>query len=208
MLGKKDPSGGTAPVATGSAAVGSAAVTPPPPPPQPDPLPAMAQIAFDSNPKGALVVDAADPSIRYGKTPTTFSLPGSQTPRRFKFVLKGYGESAVELVPNRPTIEFKQELVKGATKADAVITRVPDPSHGAPKPDPAAGSAAKADPVLKADPNLTAPKPDPVPKSDPVVAHKPDAGVEAPRPDPAGKPKDDDCADDGLPCLKGDPSRK
>jgi serine/threonine-protein kinase len=215
--GKHGQAGQGSAVAVGS---GSAAVvTPPPPPPPVEQLPVMATIAFDSKPQGAQVVDATD-GTSYGKTPTSFTLPGSKTARRFKFVLKGYGDSVVELVPNREKIEFNQELIKGATKSDVVVTRVPDPTL-----KPGAGSAATTPPkpdmtVAKPDtqtgsaavkPDTTVAKPDTqtgsaVAKPDTTVA-KPDTqtGSATPPPDTTTKPvKKDDCVDDDLPCLKVD----
>jgi hypothetical protein len=184
---------------------------PPPPPPPVEQLPVMATIAFDSKPQGAQVVDATD-GTSYGKTPTSFTLPGSKTARRFKFVLKGYGESVVELVPNRERIDFNQELVKGATKSDPVVTRVPDPTL-----KPATGSATTTRPeltVAKPDthagsatkpPDTTA-KPDTQAGSaskPPDTTTKPDtqAGSATKPPDTTTKPNED-CADDELPCLK------
>ena len=58
-------------------------------------------------------------------TPTTFTIPGSKTARQFKFQLKGYGDSTVELVPDRAEIKYSQALQKGATKAN-VVTKVGD----------------------------------------------------------------------------------
>src|SRR5690606_26542859 len=117
-------------IAAGSAAVetgsGSAQVEmppPQPPKPEPDPLPALVEIVFESTPKGALVVDAENPSVTFGKTPTTATVPGSSTPRRFKLVLKGYGDHTIELIPNKPRFELEHKLVKGATDS---VTRVPD----------------------------------------------------------------------------------
>src|SRR5690606_16742362 len=103
---------------------GSAAVVapepppPPPPPPEPDPLPAMAAIVLDSTPSGAKVIELVEgkEGKNWGKTPASIAVPGSAEPRRFKLVLRGYGDSVVEVVPNRARIEFTQPLIKGATK--------------------------------------------------------------------------------------------
>jgi serine/threonine-protein kinase len=194
--GKDKPAGQGSAIAqgSGSADVGSAVVEPPPPPPPVEQLPVMATIAFDSKPQGAQVIDATD-GTSYGKTPTSFTLPGSLTARRFKFVLKGYGDSVVELVPNREKIEFDQELVRGSTKSDVAVTRVPDPAV-----KPAAGSAAATKPdtaVAKPDTQTGSA----TTKPDTAVA-KPDGSASPP--DTTTKPpiKKDDCADDELPCLK------
>jgi serine/threonine-protein kinase len=212
--GKSAPSGQGSAVAAGSGsaevASGSADVTPPPPPPPVDVLPATVQIKVDSTPGGALVVDASDDKITYGTTPATFSIPGSETPRRFKLVLKGYGDSTVELVPNRASIEFNQPLTKG-TKA--TTAKLPDTVS---KPEPGTTAVVKPDPgttaVVKPDPGTATVKPDPgsgsaAPKPDPQTVTKPDP----PKPDPGvqqlGGPnaKKPDCPDPDEPCLKSFP---
>jgi serine/threonine-protein kinase len=184
---------------------------PQPPPPQEPPLPVMATIAFDSAPRGAQVVDANDPAQQFGKTPISFALPGSKTPRRFKFILKGYGDAVVELVPNRERIEFKQDLIKGATKPDAVVTRVPDVP--AIKP-PDAGSAAGT-PTTTPGGDMTVAKPDTqagttTPKPDTQTGSaaakpdvKPDTQTGSAKPPDPPKPGPDD---DELPTIKPMPT--
>ncbi len=211
MGGKSEPAGQGAIAAgsdSGSAALvaagsGSATVETPPPPPV-DTLPATVSIKVDSTPSGALIVDASDDKITYGRTPTSFSIPGSQAPRRFKLVLKGYGDSTVELVPNRADIEFNQPLTKGTKATTAKLPDAPKPVPGTGsaavvKPDPGTGSAAtvKSDPG----PGSAAPKPDPQndPKPDPP---KPDPGVQQLGGSGATKP---DCPDPDDPCLKSFP---
>ncbi len=216
LTGKKDSAGtgqGSA-VATGSADVAPTPTPTPTPPPTPEPaLPAMVTIKLDSTPRGALVVDAANSSVTYGKTPATFTVPGSKDPRQFKFVLKNHGDATVELIPNRETIEFTQTLTKGATAA--VVTKVPDPALKTGIPvggGTPAGSGSGAMTTTKPDPAVTT-KPDPATttKPDPAITTKPDPTTTkpddtAPKPDPgAGSgsaKKQPDCPDDEVPCLK------
>jgi serine/threonine-protein kinase len=177
--------------APGSAQVAPVVEPPPPPPPAPtpDPLPAQVEIVFASNPQGAMVTDLST-NQQLGPTPHRYKVPGSTSPRQFKLSLKGYGDSTIELVPNRPLIELEETLVKGSKPR--AVTKVPDPSIK--KPDLSAGSdATVAKPVdtKPADPRPADPKP-----ADPKPADKP-----ADPPKPADKPKDD-CPDDEQPCLK------
>jgi eukaryotic-like serine/threonine-protein kinase len=166
-------------------------VTPPPPPPQipqEPPLPDMVTIKFESTPKGADVIDMTN-NQTLGKTPYTFTVPGSKTSRQFKFHLKGYGDSTVELVPNRAEITYTQPLQKGATKPN-VVTKLPDTTTPA-------GTGSATTPVTKPDttPTVTVKQPDEPKGSDAVPEVKP------PDVKPPDKPKDD-CPDDEQPCLK------
>ncbi len=179
-------------VATGSAP-GSAAAAPveptppPPPPPQTDVLPDQAEILLESEPKGAIVTDLAANRV-LGAAPQRFKVAGSTTPRQFKFTLKGYGDSTVELVPNRTLIEYKETLHKGPTKTNTV-TKVPDKPADTTKP---AG-----------DTTITKPTDKPADKPDEPTLKPADKPADKPTdpPKPADKPKDD-CPDDEQPCLK------
>jgi eukaryotic-like serine/threonine-protein kinase len=163
-----------------------APVVEPPPPPQPPPppkdvLPATVEIVLASEPKGALVTDLANNKV-LGATPQRFKVAGSTTARQFKFTLKGYGDSTVELVPNREKIEYVETLHRGPTKSNAV-TKVPDPALK--KPD---------DIAKPVDATVTKPSDTKPVDTKPADTAKPDAK-------PADKPKDD-CPDDEQPCLK------
>jgi eukaryotic-like serine/threonine-protein kinase len=180
-LGGDKPDEGSA-VASGSAAVAPVvepAPPPPPPPPKIDPLPDTVEIVLASDPKGALVTDLSNNRV-LGTAPQRFKVAGSTTPRQFKFSLKGYGDSTVELVPNRAQIEYVETLHKGATKSSSV-TRVPDPALK--KPD---DLAKPADATVK-------------PADTKPADTKPDKPADTPK--PPDKPKDD-CPDDEQPCLK------
>ncbi len=182
-------------VASGSAPAVAPVVEPPvpqpPPPPKVDPLPDQAEIVLTSEPKGAVVTDLSNNRV-LGPTPQRFKVAGSTTPRQFKFTLKGYGDSTVELVPNRALIEYGETLHRGATKPNAV-TKVPDPTIKKPGDIAKPGDTAKpGEPTTKpSDTTVTKPdtKPETKPETKPADTTK-----------PQDKPKDD-CPDD-EPCLK------
>jgi eukaryotic-like serine/threonine-protein kinase len=184
-----------------SAADSAAEITAPPPPPPPapnDPLPSMVEIAFDSSPRGANVVDVVNGNS-YGTTPTSFSLPGSTTARQFRFELKGYGTRTVELIPDRPRIELKQELVKGSTRADAV-TQVPDAGKKPATTATTTPTTTPTTPVTRPDSTRHAGTGSASTKPEPET--KPDS-----RPDdkPGGSKPLTPCGDDDTPCLKSFP---
>ncbi len=187
------PAGEGSGIAAGSAPAPIVEPPPPPPPPPPqDLLPEQAEIVLTSEPAGAIVTDLSNDSV-LGPTPQRFKVVGSTTPRQFKFTLKGYGDSTVELVPNRPLIEYTETLHRGRTKRNTV-TKVPDPA-------------------LK-QPGDTTAKPAETPVTKPGDTTKPDTTKPTDKPadttaKPADKPADttkpppkDDCPDDEQPCLK------
>jgi serine/threonine protein kinase len=191
--GKKDaPVAERPPVGSAGSAVVGGTTQPAPPPvqtPPPEPaLPSMVEISFESVPKGAKVVDLSNGNT-VGTTPTTFTIPGSKTARQFKFQLKGYGDTTVELVPDRPQITFSQGLQKGATKAN-VVTKVPDTT----KTDP----TIKVPEVTVRTPEVTVKTPEVAPEVKPPEVKPPEAKAPEVKP-PEAKP--DDCPDD-EPCLK------
>jgi hypothetical protein len=177
---------------------GSAVIaTPQPPPPQPQPpqpqpppepaLPDMVQIHFESTPKGADVIDVAT-NNKLGKTPYTFTVAGSKTPRQFKFRLAHYGDATVELVPNKAEIHYSQPLVRGSTKPGSTVTKLPD-TDGTPVTNP---DAIKTPDTGKV-PNVTVKQPDDTPQLK-------GSATEVKQPDTT-KPPADDCPGD-EPCLK------
>jgi serine/threonine-protein kinase len=188
---------GSAPeVATGSAGAaiatpGSAAPPPPPPPPAAPKLPDQAELVLDSVPHGAAVTDLSI-NKPIGKTPLHYSVSGSKTARQFAFHLHGYGDTTVELVPDRATIEFVEKLERGAAAAK-VVHVVPDATI---KPAVASGSGA----VTKPDTGQSGA----VTKPDTGQPDKPDKAPDKPdkKPDKPDKP-DKPCNDDDMPCLKG-----
>jgi len=196
--GKKDAQPHHPAQTPGSAAV--AAPQPPPPPPvQPQQpaepaLPDMVTIVFESTPKGATVIDLST-NKPVGKTPYTFTVPGSTSPRQFKFQLKGYGDSTVELVPNRAEIKYAQTLQKGATRT-TVVTQVPSTDEPTLKP---AGTTPATTAVTKPDTSTTQ-KPGEVTVTRPDETKKPDE-TKPPEPPKPPEQKTDDCPGD-EPCLK------
>jgi eukaryotic-like serine/threonine-protein kinase len=189
--GDDDTQPSAAPALPPQPAVAPAPTPPPPPvakveppPPPPAPVPDQVVIKLDSEPHGAKIVDLTSQAT-LGKTPLTFRLHGSQTPRQFGLSLRGYGDTVIELVPNRERIEYTEKLEKGASTVQTV--RVPDPvlkkppplagSGSAPTPEAGSGSAAPPDeepPAKKETPSKPEPKPD---------AKKPAAGSAEPKPD-------------------------
>jgi serine/threonine protein kinase len=172
-----DP-GSAAEVASGSAQV-VVPDEPPPPPPEVKPaLPEHVEIVLESVPKGALVTDLSNNSV-LGPTPQRFKVLGSDAPRQFKFTLRGYGDSTVELVPNRPQVAYTETLQRGKTRPNPV-TKVPD------------------DPAIKAPGDLAKPadtKPADTKPADTKPADTKPADIK-----PPDKPNDD-CPED-EPCLK------
>jgi eukaryotic-like serine/threonine-protein kinase len=190
MMLQKDPPA-TPPVTEpeGSAAVVTPPQPPPPQIPQEPPLPDMVTIKFESTPKGADVIDVSTNNT-LGKTPYTFTVPGSKTPRQFKFRLKNYGDSTVELVPNRAEITHAQKLEKGATKPGNVVTKLPD------SPTTTTAVTKPSDTTTTTKPtDVTTTKPDDKPEIKPVDVKPPDVKP------PDVKPPTDDCPGD-EPCLK------
>jgi hypothetical protein len=167
------------------------------------------QIRLDSTPSHADVKDPASGKV-LGQTPFTFSLPSSRTAaRQFGLHRKGYVDVVVELVPDRPRIEYTEKLERGAATAAPVVHQVTRPDPGAAKPDP---GAAKPDPgAAKPDPGAA--KPDPgAAKPDPAATN-PDPGATKPDPPPLKPPttKPDPVPpavpDPDTIMLKPDPSR-
>jgi serine/threonine protein kinase len=118
---------------------------PPPPPPAPAPpepkLPDSVVIRLDSTPHGAKITDLSSHAV-LGKTPLSFRLAGSTSPRQFSLSLHGYGDAVIELVPNREHIEYTETLEKGAVAE--THHRVPDAPKPAPPTAAGSGSAAEA----------------------------------------------------------------
>ncbi len=193
-------SAGSAIVVAGSAAPGSAAPSPPPPPPPAAPkLPDQAELVLDSVPHGATVTDLSiDKPI--GKTPLHYSVTGSKTARQFAFHLHGYGDTTIELVPDRATIEFVEKLERGASAAK-VVHVVPDATI---KPATPTASGAVTKPDTGQSGAVTKPdtgQPDTPAKPDkPDKSAKPDKSDTPDKPDKPDKPCNDE---EGVPCLKG-----
>jgi eukaryotic-like serine/threonine-protein kinase len=176
------PSAAVAPVAPVAPAV------PPVAPPAPPAAPALtfewAQIRLDSTPPGADVKDLTNGTL-IGHTPFTFKVRPSHNARQFALHHKDHVDAVVELVPDRPKVDYTEKLVRIAGGSGAGRTAT-DPRL----PPPAKGSAAPPDlATLKPEPPTVKPEP-PVP-----------AGSAAVRP---VKPPDEDC---DPPCLKADPTR-
>ena len=190
---KPAPVASSPPPAPAPAPAATAPVTPPPAPPvaQEPPVPAMVEVVLESTPKGAAGLDA-ETNARLGTTPYRSTIPGSKTARRFKFQLKGYGDSTVELVPDRPQIQFKQVLEKGAH--GTTVTKVPDVAIKKPE----------LEPKPEAKPGGEVTKPGDVEKpADTKPAETKPADTKPADTKPAdAKPADPPCKDDEYPCLK------
>jgi eukaryotic-like serine/threonine-protein kinase len=220
------------PVAIGSAATGApptgtatpgvpgtAAATPPvAPPPAADPTPAAppplnfewAQIRLDSVPPGAEVKELASGKV-IGRTPFAFKVKPSRTARQFALHRKDHVDAVVELVPDRPSIEYTEKLERGAAGSPPVVRTVRDPALKQPPPGPAnppPGGSTAPDPTPAAPPagsTGSTPAPDPAAAGSAAVKPPGPPGPPGPPvPPPAARP-DDDCGD--PPCLKADPSR-
>ncbi|MCX5744233.1 MAG: serine/threonine-protein kinase [Proteobacteria bacterium] len=177
-----------------AAIVVDAAVAPPPTPdaaPVPEvTLPDVVEIHLDSTPQGADVFDVANNSIA-GKTPLGFKIPGSLATRRFTLKKKGYSDLIIELVPNRPKLDYTEALTKGAAGTTVVKTIPPLPTVGAGSGKPDVGSGA----VTVPDAGSATVKPDPGVGS---AVKPPDVG--------SAKPPEPDCPPDEFPCLKKMPN--
>jgi serine/threonine-protein kinase len=192
-------SGSAVAVASGSAPQAPAAVAevphdapapPPPPAPPPEPkLPDRVKLSLDSQPHGATVTDLAS-GKPIGKTPVSYEVEGSKAPRQFKFHLHGYGDTTVELVPDRDAIQLVEKLEKG--RGNGAVHQIPD----APLKvgEPSAGSASGSDAAAAA-----VARPEAKPPADTAAAKPADTA-----PKPETKPAaDQKCNDEDVPCLKG-----
>jgi serine/threonine-protein kinase len=146
---------------SGSAAVGSqvASVTPDaasiaidapslPPPPE------KVTIRLESKPKGAEITDLSSKTV-IGKTPLTFTLPGSHATRQFALRLKDYEDAVVEVVPDEP------EIKRSATLEKTAVVR----TGSAPRPPAGSGSSTTTAGSATPPPQ---PPPDAAPKQGPV----------------------------------------
>jgi serine/threonine-protein kinase len=148
------------------------------------------EIRLDSTPPGAEVKDLTSDKV-IGRTPLPFKVRPSRTARQFALHRRDYVDAVVELVPDRPRIEYTEKLERG-TGAPAVIHRAGEPAL---KPLPTAGSKPDATRPDTTRPDAT--------KPDTAAAGKPEPAARPAR--PPAPPPDDDCGD--PPCLKRDPSR-
>jgi serine/threonine-protein kinase len=179
----------------------SARVTPPAEPPT---LPVRVELVLDSRPRGATVTDlsAGKPM---GNTPVHVVIDGSSQPRQYLFHLHGYGNSTIELVPDRDKIEHVEVLAKGRSTRAVHAIAVP------PVQD-VEGVGASASPGAVARPDSGS---DAKGASDSAGAKAPDGlpgGSNVADPaktgDASGKAPEPKCNDEDLPCLKGFGSAK
>ena len=136
----------------------------PPAPPLPE-VPEWAEVKLDSIPRGAEVTDLST-GRKLGKTLRSLKVKGSHTPRQFQFVLRGYGDAIIELVPNTAKIEYTETLQKGISGSMPVVKTLPNAGSGsAVRPGPGSGSAVVTsgsgsakppDPVVKVDAGVPA----------------------------------------------------
>ncbi|MBA3540971.1 MAG: protein kinase [Deltaproteobacteria bacterium] len=162
------------------------APTPDAPPVPAVTLPEKVEIHLDSQPQKADVFDVVNNRV-WGKTPLGFTVPGSTATRTFILRKAGYSDMVIELIPNRPKIDYSEKLVKGAA-GTTVTKRVPDPNTATVKQD---GSAAKPPETGSAT----------KPPETGSAAKPPETGSAAKPPDPKPDPKPD-CPPDEFPCLK------
>ncbi len=151
---------------------------PAPPPPLPD-VPDYAEIKLGTTPPGAEIKDLLTGRV-LGKTPKSFKLKGSQTPRQFQLALRNYSDAIIELVPNVAKIDYSEKLEKGVSGMTPVVRVLPSTGSGS----AATGSGSA---VVKPEVGSGSAKVDPIPV-------KPDAGV------PVVVPPPDEC--DDPPCIK------
>jgi hypothetical protein len=142
-------------------------------------------------PHGAAIIDPASGKAFPGKTPMTFQVAGSKTPRVFVIKLAGYSDALVEIAPTELKIEHIEKLERGAagTQVKHVIdvkagsgSAVTRPETGSAARPPETGSAAR-------------------PPETGSAARPPETGSAARPPETgsAAKPPDDDCE---MPCTK------
>jgi hypothetical protein len=172
---------------------------------------------LDSHPRGATVTDRSTRKP-IGKTPVHLVIDGSDQPRQYSFHLHGYGDTTIELVPDRDKIEYVEQLVKGrstgvvhsiasparndvqAAGADASPGAVARPETGNEKPADGAGSSAAAKPA------------DGTAASDGSNASDGSRTTKAATPgrtgEGSGNAAEPKCNDEDVPCLKGFGSAK
>ena len=140
-----------APSLPGAPPVAAARPAPVAPPPTPAPPAASferAQIHIDSTPSGAEVKDLTTGAV-IGHTPFSFSVPASRTARQFALHRKDYVDAVVELVPDRATVEYTEQLRRGSSAGPPVVhpPRPARPEPAATAPDPATAVAPAVRPA-------------------------------------------------------------
>jgi serine/threonine protein kinase len=133
-----------------------AGVAAPPPIENLPPLPSTVKVKLSSKPKGAAVTElSADgkPKRLYPqKTPLNMIVPGSRERQSFSIHLSGYGDTIVDLIPDRD-LEYTVTLEKGESSTPKRQTipagPVTTPAAGSAAKPPDAGSAAKPPDVVK-----------------------------------------------------------
>jgi serine/threonine-protein kinase len=160
VLGMKSGEKPQPSAASGSPAIAVAtpdASTPPPidaPAVELPPLPPKVVLSIDSKPRGAEIVDLGSKTA-VGKTPLSFSVNPSHSPRQFALRLKGYNDALVEVVPNKPKLEATEKLVRGAAvavPAGSAVVRPPDGSGSSVTPPTPVDAGAPVRPPRPVDP--------------------------------------------------------
>ena len=90
-----------------------------------------------------------------GHTPLSFSVPASRTAREFVLHRKDYVDAVVELVPDRATATYTEQLRRGASASTRGVHTLPPatPAH----PAPAATAPTAPDPATSLAPAAPAP---------------------------------------------------
>ena len=167
--------------------------------------PSTTSIIMDSSPQGASIIALPGTTI-VGHTPSTVTIPSSDTMRQFKLVLDGYEEMTIDVVPNQARIELKPEMprvggapvtptpevkppVRGGTVPTTQVTMPtgntstavtkPDTSTAVTKPD----TSTVETPTQTPTPPTPTPTPPPPPKEENPAPPEP-----KPAPDPAPAP--------------------
>ena len=163
------PARGGAPAPPLAAPVAPVAAAPPPPvaaaappaavPPPPAATPPAlgferAQIRLVSTPASAEVQDMTTGAV-IGHTPLSFSVPASRTAREFVLHRKDYVDAVVELVTDRATATYTEQLRRGASASTRGVHTLPPatPAH----PAPAATAPTAPDPATSLAPAAPAP---------------------------------------------------
>jgi hypothetical protein len=149
----------------------------PPPPSDETALPPKVQLAIDSKPRGAQVIDLATGSVM-GKTPTTIPVTPGHKPRQYKLVLRGYSDAVVEVVPDQAQLERMEVLDRGTTGVVRPPVVTPDAGGSEQKSSPQHDGKPDAAPKGPDDdcPELPCLKQMPTPPPPPAAPAAPAAG--------------------------------
>jgi len=166
--------------------------------------PSTTAITMDSIPPGASIIALPGTTI-VGHTPSTVTIPSSETVRQFKLVLEGYEEITLDIVPNQAKMELKPELVKMGGSAATPETKTPETKTPETKTTPVRGGGSTTNTTNTTNTNTKPDTSGAVTKPDTSTAvTKPDTGaVETP---PKEEPKPEPPKEEPKPEPKPDPA--